>query len=164
MANLPRAVFDPSTGLMSTSLNHRALSSGWTSRYIRSARTSLWLGNFSEKKWPNAGHMDSEMATTCKHWTEAWRRWCWNNLAERPPGPKPFSTASSTTGCNSLSGKVCRTRLLSGPPAQSCGVRCRARCYEQPGKLMPNAPLESARPTSTMHWRACWTPPGRHSE
>ena len=59
---------------------------------------------------------------------------------------------------------VCRSRLPSGPPAQSCGVRCRARCYEQPGKLMPNAPPESAWPTSTMHWRACRTPPGRRSE
>ena len=50
------------------------------------------------------------------------RRWSWNNLAGRPPGPKPSSTGSSPIGFNSLSDKALPTPLPKGPLAPSYGV------------------------------------------
>ena len=65
----------------------------------------------------------------------------------RPPGPKPSSTESSTTGSSSLSDKELPFPLRSGPLAPSYGVPYPAHCCVQHGKHMLNVPLESARPT-----------------
>ena len=81
-------------------------------RGVTVSRMSAWVPGRSPERLDghlakrSARHMDREMGSTFRPWTEAWYLWCLNNLAEQPPGLRPSSTASLTTGYRSLSDKA----------------------------------------------------------
>ena len=118
--------------LKCTLLSRRAPSSGWTLK-IHTVNIDLDVRQGTSPR--RNGEMQGIRPAQWLQPTGSWQRddacGYLNNLAERPPGPKPSSTESLTTGFNSLSDKAPPTPLQSGPLAPSCGVPSLAPCLQE---------------------------------